>query len=91
MSLPKQQKAAFLTGQGQQLVIKPTEVYKPNAGHILVRIEATAINPVDWKLQETALYINEFPFILGQDASGVVVALGEGVTQFQVGDKVYVS
>ncbi|RDH29045.1 zinc-binding oxidoreductase CipB [Aspergillus welwitschiae] len=45
-------------------------------------------NPVDWKIQESGLYLNTFPFILGRDAAGIVVDIGEGVTQFHRGQRV---
>ncbi|GAT21906.1 zinc-binding oxidoreductase CipB [Aspergillus luchuensis] len=45
-------------------------------------------NPVDWKIQESSLYLNTFPFILGRDAAGIVVDIGEGVTQFHRGQRV---
>ncbi|KAI0789971.1 GroES-like protein [Abortiporus biennis] len=88
MSLPTEQKVLYLPGKAQELVIQPAEVYKPGPGQILVRIESTAINPVDWKIQDTGYFVDKFPFVLGTDAAGTVAALGEGVTQFQIGDKV---
>ncbi|KAL4242309.1 zinc-containing alcohol dehydrogenase family protein, partial [Abortiporus biennis] len=89
MSLPTEQKEIFLPGKQQQLLVQATEVYKPGPGQILVRIESTALNPVDWKVQETGYLVEKYPFFLGTDAAATVVALGEGVTQFQVGDKVF--
>lgn len=51
------------------------------------------MNPADWKLQATeyASVLKEYPAILGADAAGVVVAVGEGVTNFAVGERTYVS
>ena len=93
MSIPSQQTAlAILTPRGAWSLV-PTGVDLPGPGELLIRVEATALNPVDWKLQVTeyASVLKEYPAILGADAAGVVVAVGEGVTNFAVGDRTYVS
>ena len=61
----------------------------PRAGEVLVKIHATALNPVDWKIRAYDFFIKEYPTILGTDAAGTIEAVGEGVTTFQKGDKVY--
>ncbi len=60
-------------------------------GHILIRVVATSINPVDTKIREGAVadIAPNFPAILHGDVAGVVEAVGDGVTQLQVGDEVY--
>lgn len=88
--VPTQQKALVLPGKGQPFVVSSVEVPKPEPGEVLVRSEAVALNPVDWVVQDTGLFVSSFPVILGWEASGVVVALGEGVKNVAVGDKVYV-
>ncbi|XP_002975582.2 chloroplast envelope quinone oxidoreductase homolog [Selaginella moellendorffii] len=63
----------------------------PKKDEILVKIEAAAINPVDWKLQKGMLkviYSIKFPYIPCTDVSGEVVSVGPGVTGFSQGDKV---
>ena len=47
------------------------------------------MNPVDWKIQKHGIFLNTYPAIVGTDLSGEVVVVGEGVTRFAVGDKVY--
>jgi NADPH:quinone reductase-like Zn-dependent oxidoreductase len=60
-------------------------------GEAKVRVVATSINPIDWKLREgdkrpgMAL---DLPAILGRDAAGEIVEVGAGVTRFRVGDRV---
>jgi NADPH:quinone reductase-like Zn-dependent oxidoreductase len=49
---------------------------------------AVAVNPVDWKIQDYGFAINTFPTVLGSDCCGVVVAVGDSVTNFQVRDRV---
>ena len=65
---------------------------EPREGEVLVRIHAAGINPVDWKTcagEGIASRLEDpFPFIPGWDVSGVVEALGAGVSDFQAGDPV---
>lgn len=59
-------------------------------GHdLLVRVEAISVNPVDTKIRQRRAPTGETPDILGWDAAGEVVGLGEAVTNFSVGDSVY--
>ncbi|OPA86136.1 alcohol dehydrogenase [Pseudomonas fluorescens] len=60
----------------------------PNAGHIAVRVLACALNPADWALCR-GFSARKLPCGTGLDVSGVVTALGEGVTGISVGDAVY--
>jgi NADPH:quinone reductase-like Zn-dependent oxidoreductase len=68
-------------------VPKPT----PGPGTVLVRTEAVALNPADTVLvtgaMRDALPVDH-PFVPGIDISGVVEAVGEGVTRFAVGDAI---
>ncbi len=64
---------------------------KAGPGEVLVRTAATSVNPIDWKMRSGEVkdrFPVEFPGILGRDLSGIVLALGEGVTGFQIGDRV---
>lgn len=64
----------------------------PAPGDVLVRVHAAGINPVDWKIREGHLkemLHHTLPLVLGWDVSGVVAALGAGVTRFKVGDEVF--
>lgn len=63
-----------------------------NADDVLVKIHATSINPVDWKIRKGYLkdFIPyKFPLTLGWDLAGEIVALGENVSGWKVGDAVY--
>ena len=63
---------------------------KPKAGEIVVDIVAASVNGADPKVRDgKAAQLQRFPYILGRDFSGVVSALGEGVTDFRVGDEVF--
>lgn len=60
------------------------------AGHdLLVRVEAISVNPVDTKVRAPKDKVEESPRVLGYDAAGVVEAVGEAVTLFRPGDRVF--
>jgi NADPH:quinone reductase-like Zn-dependent oxidoreductase len=59
---------------------------------VLIRVVATSVNPVDWKIREGHLedmLSYSFPLTLGWDVSGVVEAVGDEVTNFKIGDAVF--
>ena len=59
----------------------------PGAGQLLVKVEAAGVNYID-VYQRTGLYKVATPFTLGQEAAGVVSAVGPGVTDPKPGDRV---
>ncbi|USY17042.1 NADP-dependent oxidoreductase [Nocardiopsis exhalans] len=61
----------------------------PGPSEILVAVRAAGINPTDWKHRSAGLFLNRLPLVLGWDVSGVVAAVGYGVTLFQPGDEVF--
>ena len=87
---PPQQKVLHLTRKQGPFEVHTADVPKPGPGQILVKVEATALNPVDWKIQVHGAFVEEFPAILGSDAAGIVEELGEGVVGFAKGDRVCV-
>lgn len=84
-----QQKSLLLLEKQGAFAVRPTDIPKPGPGELLVEIHATALNPVDWKIQVYGIFLENFPAVLGTDSSGIVKEVGEGVTEFAVGDKVY--
>jgi NADPH2:quinone reductase len=60
---------------------------EPTAGQALVKIQAAGINFIDTYLRE-GRYPAPLPFVPGQEAAGTVAAVGAGVADFQVGDRV---
>jgi NADPH:quinone reductase-like Zn-dependent oxidoreductase len=85
-------RAAFIEQCGGPEVLKFGEVPDPVAapGQVVVDIHAASVNGADWKVREGKSYpIAQFPYILGRDFSGVVSAVGEGVTDLHVGDEVF--
>ena len=86
-------KTILLTAYGDVDKLEFRDTPDPSLGpdQIKVRMAGASINPVDWKLRSGALAAwmpLAFPAILGRDASGVVVAVGAGVTAFKVGARV---
>lgn len=86
--MPTQQKALLLPEKQGDWIVGPAEVPKPGPGQLLVKVEATALNPIDWKIQVYGWIIEAYPSILGSDGAGIVEEVGEGVLDFAVGDKV---
>ncbi|KAH8074798.1 GroES-like protein [Cristinia sonorae] len=86
--MPAQKALAILEKQGPW-GLTDVDVDKPGPGEVLIRVEATALNPVDWKVQASGAYVNDYPAILGTDSAGIVVEVGEGVTSLAVGDRVF--
>ncbi|GAA1911325.1 hypothetical protein GCM10009753_48860 [Streptantibioticus ferralitis] len=81
-------------GFGGPEVLRVQEVPRPEPlpTEVLVRVHAAGINPVDWKTRAgtgMAGVLGEPPFVLGWDVSGVVEAVGFGVTTLKAGDEVY--
>ncbi len=65
---------------------------EPGRGEVRVRIHAAALNPADYKVAQGRmrfLHAGNFPLVLGYDFSGVVEALGPGVTEFAQGAPVF--
>ncbi len=63
-------------------------VPEPGPHDLLVRVEAIALNPVDYKIRQHEKPDDE-PRVLGWDAAGTVVATGSQVERFKLGDEVF--
>jgi NADPH:quinone reductase-like Zn-dependent oxidoreductase len=86
-------KAIVLAEYGPASALALRDVPEPEAGpgEVKVRVVAASVNPIDWKLRGGAYkaYMPlELPAVLGRDVSGVVVAVGAGVTAPKVGARV---
>ena len=87
-------KAVIAERYGGPEVLEIADVPVPQVGPngVLVRVHASSVNPVDWKLRQgllSALWDLRFPVIWGCDLSGVVEHVGDAVTLFKPGDAVY--
>ncbi|PYM40230.1 MAG: NADPH:quinone reductase [Candidatus Rokuibacteriota bacterium] len=64
---------------------------KPGPGQVVVRIRAAGVNPVDTYIRSgNYAMLPTPPYVPGNDCAGVIEAVGEGVTRFKRGDRVYV-
>jgi len=86
-------RAMVMTGIGDADVLQPEDVEKPGIQDdhdVLVRVMAAGINPIDTKLRGRGAYGDrKYPAVLGCDGSGIVEAVGDGVTGLAPGDEVY--
>ena len=87
-------KAMQYSGYGDPSLLKMVEMEtpRPAAGQLLVKVNAAAVNPIDWKLHDGSLrYILpvKFPSVPGFDVAGQVVEMGAGIDRFTIGDRIY--
>ena len=85
-------KAAFITECGPAQNIQYGEIDKPSVtgSQVLVKVGAVSLNPVDTYIRNGANYWElPNPFVVGCDLAGTVDAIGDEVTRFQVGDRVW--
>jgi NADPH2:quinone reductase len=78
-------------GGPEQLSLQEFPVPTPNPGQVRIHIAAAAVNPADLGMVAGTYRWREpvrFPLVPGYDAAGSIDAIGEGVTNFHVGDQV---
>ncbi|CZR53935.1 related to NADPH:quinone reductase and related Zn-dependent oxidoreductases [Phialocephala subalpina] len=81
MSLPTSHLAAILPAPRQKLEIKTRATPSISLDEVLIKITATAINPIDWKFQD------DFPDVLNY--LHIIAQIGSDVTNFKIGDLVF--
>ena len=67
-------------------------VTPPSPSRVQIKVHAASVNPIDWQMLQgnrSLLVARSFPFVPLFDLSGVVVAVGDAVTRFKVGDAVH--
>ena len=81
----------FKYGGPEVLTYVETEIPEINPDDVLIKVFATSINPIDWKVREGYMKNPErkFPITLGWDVSGVVEQIGDQVEDYMIGDLVY--
>lgn len=90
--IPREMRAAYIERPGPAQAIRYGALPVPavNWGEVLVRVAASAVNPVDTFIRSGAYpTAMRFPFIVGRDLVGEVARVGEGVTDFIVGQRVW--
>ena len=89
--MPSTQKALVIDKKQGNFQLADIAIPKPGYGEILVKVQAAALNPVDWKIRKYGILIDEYPAVVGSDIAGDVEDVGPGVTGFVKGDRVYVA
>lgn len=91
MNTPKVMHAMLLREAERPMTLSEIAVPEATVGKVLVRIEASGVNPLDIKItQGKAAHANfKLPGVPGIDLAGQVVAVGAGVTAFKAGDRVF--
>ena len=86
-------KAMLLTGHGGIEMMRYGDAPDPKAGpgEVVVDVHAASINGADPKVRRGGgrYTLSQFPHILGRDFSGVVSAVGQGVSDLKIGDAVF--
>jgi NADPH:quinone reductase len=75
------------TGGTDKLHLDDLALPNPGAGEVRIRVEAAGVNFLD-TYQRSGLYPVTLPHTLGQEISGLITAIGPGVADFQIGDRV---
>lgn len=86
-------KAQVIHEFGDPYIFEVLELPKPTIkeGHVLIRVMATSVNPVDYKIRRGNIpaIAPAFPAVLHGDVAGIIEEVGPGVTEFKVGDEVF--
>lgn len=88
--LPRRMRAAVLPRAGE-IVVEERDVPTPGRGEVLVRVGSVGVCGSDvhyYREGRIAQYVVEAPLVLGHEAGGVVVAVGDGVPATRVGERV---
>lgn len=88
--MPGEMKAARLHRVGEPLRIDRVSIPEVGAGSLLIHIKARGVCHSDLNYRDGVGRVGRLPIILGHEIAGVVERLGEGVVEFDVGDRVVV-
>eukprot|EP00121_Abeoforma_whisleri_P001631 Awhi_evm1s1455 len=96
MSVPSTCQAAVydkISSDQKDVQVKEVSVEPVKEGEVIVKAEYASLNPVDGMVQAGLLqgagWELPLPFTIGYDIAGTVAAVGEGVSDFAVGDRVF--
>ncbi|MBF9066655.1 S-(hydroxymethyl)mycothiol dehydrogenase [Streptacidiphilus fuscans] len=83
--MPQQVRAVVAPGKGEPVRVETIVVPDPGPGEAVVRIQACGVCHTDLHYREGGIN-DDFPFLLGHEAAGIVEQVGEGVTEVAPGD-----
>lgn len=87
--MPSNTAAYIKSPTAHPLEVSSAPYPKPEPGQVIIKAAAVAINPIDWKIQSMDVFKSTYPLIIGEDVAGEIEEVGEGVTAFQKGDRVF--
>ncbi|KAI1386646.1 GroES-like protein [Hypoxylon trugodes] len=88
---PINKAASLPSARAHPLTIETTEYPTAGNGEVVVKVAATAVNPMDWYIQimgEKLFSWLKYPYIGGSDVAGTVTEVGPNVNNVKVGDRV---
>jgi len=81
---------AHAFGGPEVLQLDDVDDPKPGAGEVVIDVKAAGVNPADTYMRGGAYAIvPDLPYVPGGDAAGVISAIGDGVTKYKIGDRVF--
>jgi len=83
--MPHSVRAVVARAQGETVTVEVIEVPDPGPGEVLVTVQACGVCHTDLHYRAGAIN-DDFPFLLGHEAAGIVEEVGDGVTNVAVGD-----
>ena len=83
--MPHSVRAVVARSKGEPVIVETIEVPDPGPGEVIVDVKACGVCHTDLHYREGAIN-DEFPFLLGHEAAGIVSEVGEGVDEVVVGD-----
>ena len=83
--MPHSVRAVVARAKGEPVTVEIIEVPDPGPGEVLVTVQACGVCHTDLHYREGAIN-DDFPFLLGHEAAGIVEEIGAGVTNVAVGD-----
>ena len=83
-------KALTFSGPAVPFELTERQTPKPAPGQVLIKNIAVALNPADYIIQQLGIWVDHFgyPALVGLDGAGEVAAIGEGVHERNIGDRV---
>jgi S-(hydroxymethyl)mycothiol dehydrogenase len=83
--MPQEVRAVVALAEGEPVCVETIVLPDPGPGEVIVRVQACGVCHTDLHYREGGIN-DEFPFLLGHEAAGVIDTVGEGVTHVAVGD-----
>ena len=83
--MPHSVKGVVAKSKGAPVSVETIEIPDPGPGEVLVEVKACGVCHTDLHFREGAIN-DEFPFLLGHEAAGIVEEVGEGVVNVSPGD-----